>query len=551
MVVLKGIGASRGIAAGKLAFYSKTVAKPEEAPCEASKEIARFEAAKTTAINQLNQLYDKAKAEVGEAHAAIFEIHQMMIDDGDFCNLIKETVISEKVSAEYAVNVVAGKYSEMFAEMSDEYMQGRAADVKDIEGRLLNILSGSCAKSFDEPVILAADDLSPSEVIQLDKEMILAIVTKGGTINSHGAILARMMNIPLVIGAGNGLNETSGGKDAVVDGTAGLVYIEPDSGTYERLTAKANDELERKRLLDIFKDKGNISLDGREISIFANIGSASDADAAIENGAGGIGIFRTEFLYLNSKDYPAEDALFEEYKTVIEKMAGKKVVIRTIDIGADKQTGYFDLPEEKNPAMGLRAVRICLERPKVFKTQLRAILRASAFGKAAIIFPMITSVKEVCDCKEILNSVKAELDTEGIAYDRHIETGIMIETPAAALISDLLAKEVDFLSIGTNDLAQYTLALDRQNPYLERFYDPYHFAVLRMIKIAADNARNEGKRIGVCGELAADFNLTGFFLAIGIDELSVSPPFILPLKEKVCGVDASKVNLKPFYFQSV
>jgi phosphotransferase system enzyme I (PtsI) len=471
-----------------------------------------------------------------------------MLDDQDFCDSIKQIVVNEKINIEYAVRTTADKFADMFAAMNDEYMQGRAADVRDIANKLIRTLEGTgdFSLSFPHPVILAADDLAPSETIQLDKEKILAFITRGGGVNSHTAILARMMGIPAIAGIGSKLSIDFNEKDAAIDGLTGEIFIEPDEETINRLNTKAKEEKDKKELLDIFKGWDNVTLDGQRIDIFANIGAVSDLDAVLENDAGGIGLFRSEFLYLNSDDYPSEEEQFNAYKTVAEKMAGKKVVIRTLDIGADKQIDYFNLPQEENPALGFRAIRICLERPDIFKTQLRAILRASAFGKIAIMFPMIASLQEAFDCKAILNSVKAELDAAGMSYAKDAEIGVMVETPAAVMISDLLAKEFDFCSVGTNDLTQYTLAIDRQNPKLGRFYNPRHKAILRMLKMTADNMHKEGKWIGICGELAGDLELTETFLAIGIDELSVSPPFILPIRAKICKTDVSKIKTEIF-----
>ena len=548
MTIIKGTGASAGIALGKLAFYPAKTGLSEEITVEKTdnpdKELARFEEAKAKTIDRLKQLYEKALKDVGETHASIFEIHQIMLDDEDYCDSIKKSIVEKKVKAEYAIKTTAGEFAEMFAAMDDEYMQGRAADVKDISDQLIRTLGGASDLSmiFSEPVILAADDLAPSETIQLDREKMLGFITMGGGVNSHTAILARMMGIPAIVGVGSQLNIDFNGKDTAIDGLTGYIFIEPDEKTLSSLKVKAEEEKDKKEHMQKYKGRDNVTLDGQRIDVFANIGSVSDIDAVLENDAGGIGLFRSEFIYLSSVDYPGEEEQFNTYKTAAEKMAGKKVIIRTLDIGADKQIGYFDLPHEENPALGFRAIRICLDRPDIFKTQLRAILRASVFGKISIMFPMITSLGEVLDCKEILNSVKTELDAAGVAYDKDIEIGVMIETPAAVMISDLLAKEFDFFSVGTNDLTQYTLAIDRQNPKLGRFYNPRHKAVIRMIKMAADNMHKEGKWIGICGELAGDLEMTETFLAMGIDELSVSPPFILPIRAKVCNTDVSKIK---------
>lgn len=546
MVVLKGTGVFGGIAFGKIAFYKRGGDAVRRHRVEdTASEVIRFEEAKQTSIEQLKELYDKANAEVGEANALIFEIHQMMLDDGDYCDSITNIINTQNVNAEYAVAVTGDNFAQMFSEMDDDYMRERAADVKDISGRLVRALTGSQQQGIqsDEPVILAADDLAPSETVQLDKEKILAFVTMGGSTNSHTAILARMMNIPAIIGVGEQLIESFDGKNAIVDGFTGEVYIDPDEQTMSRLKEKADADAEKKRLLTQLRGKENITLDGKKIDIFANIGSVTDVAAALLNDSGGVGLFRSEFLYLKSDDYPTETEQFQAYKTVAENMAGKKVVIRTLDIGADKQIDYFELPHEENPAMGYRAIRICLDRPDIFKTQLRALYRASFYGSIAIMFPMITSVEEVMEIKNMISIVKDELDAENIPYAKDVEIGIMIETPAAVLISDLLAKEVDFFSIGTNDLTQYTLAIDRQNLKLDRFYNSHHRAVLRMIRMVADNAHKEGKWVGICGELGSDLELTETFLAIGIDELSVSPPFVLPLRDKVRSIDTSKSEI--------
>jgi len=542
MIIIKGTGVFGGIAFGKLAFYKRmeNVVKRRKIN-DVSAEINRFEKAKEMAILQLRDLYDKAFDEAGEAQAQIFEAHQMMLDDGDYCESILNIVTTRQANAEYAVALTAGNFSKIFSEMEDTYMRERAADVRDISERLINALAGGNQQGmhFVEPVILAADDLTPSETVQLDKEKILSFVTMGGSINSHTAILSRMMNIPAVVGAGDSLRAEYDGKEAIVDGFAGTVYVEPDANTIGRLRKKANDDAKKKNLLDRLRGQENITLDGKKIDVFANIGSVTDVAIALEHDAGGIGLFRSEFLYLQKKDYPGEEEQYKAYKLVAENMRGRKVIIRTLDIGADKQIDYFNLPIEENPALGYRAIRICLDRTYVFKTQLRAIYRASAFGNIAVMFPMIISMDEIKEIKDIVQTVKSELDADGIAYSKEVETGIMIETPAAVMISDMLAKEVDFFSVGTNDLTQYTLAIDRQNRKLDRFYDSHHPAVLRMLKTVADNAHKEGKWVGICGELGADLALTEFFLAIGIDELSVSPAYVLPLREKIRGIDLS------------
>lgn len=543
MIVLNGTGVFGAIAFGKISFYRRAESSVNFKHVEDSaSEIARFEEAKKTAISQLKELYDKANAEVGESNALIFEIHQMMLDDGDYCDSITNIITEQKANAEYAVATTGENFSQMFASMDDDYMKERAADVKDISSRLVSVLAGNKQQGIvsDEPIIVAADDLAPSETVQLDKEKILGFVTMRGSTNSHTAILARMMNIPAIIGVGDKLEKSFDGKEAIVDGFTGTVYIEPDEQTFSKLKEKADIEAEKKKRLEQLRGKENITVDGKKIDVFANIGSVADAEIALQNDAGGVGLFRSEFLYLQSEDYPTEEEQFSAYKKVAESMALKKVVIRTLDIGADKQIDYFNLPHEENPAMGYRAIRICLDRTEIFKTQLRAIYRASAFGNIAIMFPMIISVEEIVEIKEIINEVKRELDEENIAYSKDVEIGIMIETPASVIVSDLLAKEVDFFSIGTNDLTQYTLAIDRQNPKLGKFYNPHHRALLRMIRTVAENAHKEGKWVGICGELGADLDLTQTFLAMDIDELSVSPPYILPLREKIRSSDISK-----------
>lgn len=508
-------------------------------------EIARYEEARTEAIEQLQKLYDKALAQVGESGAMIFQIHQMMLDDLDYRESITNNIRMQSVNAEYAVGTTADNFSEMFSAMDDAYMKERAADVKDVSERLIKVLSGHKQGDFasDEPVILAADDLAPSETVQLDKSKILGIITLNGSTNSHTAILARTMNIPAIIGLGDSNSlEDIDGMLGVVDGFTGHVYLDPDEKTLAQMQEKKKEADTQNLLLEQLKGKPNITKDGQSVQIYANIGNVGDVGTVLQNDAGGIGLFRSEFLYLESKDYPTEEEQFQAYKQVAQNMAGRRVIIRTLDIGADKQIGYFNLPKEENPAMGYRAIRICLKQPEIFKTQLRSLLRASAFGKIAIMFPMIISVEEVQTIKKMVESIKAQLREDGIPFDEHIEIGIMIETPAAALISDQLAKEVDFFSVGTNDLTQYTLAIDRQNNNLHDFYNPHHKAILRLIKMAADNAHKEGKWIGICGELAADKELTETFLAMGIDELSVSPGYILGLRKKVRETDVNAVR---------
>ena len=497
--------------------------------------MARFEDAQETAIAQLGELYDKAMEDVGEANAAIFEVHQMMLMDLDYVDSIKNIITTQEVNAEYAVATTGDNFSRMFASMDDAYMQGRAADVKDVSDRLLGILSdaGESGVVADEPVIVAADDLVPSETVQLDKSKVLAFATMYGSANSHTAILARTMNIPAVIGLGEGLAKEYDGHMAAIDGFTGTIYIDPDEETMKAMTEKREEDRRQKTLLEELKGKENVTLSGQKINVYANIGNLSDVGAVLKNDAGGIGLFRSEFLYLESEDFPTEEQQFQVYKQVAENMAGKKVIIRTLDIGADKQVDYFGLDKEENPALGYRAIRICLTRPEIFKTQLRALYRASAYGQIAIMFPMIISVKEVKQIKVIIEEVKEELREAQIPFREDVELGIMIETPAAVMMSRELAKEVDFFSVGTNDLTQYTLAIDRQNQKLDAFYDPHHPAVLAMIRMAAENAHAEGKWIGICGELGADLELTEEFLAMGLDELSVSPAMVLPLRKKI------------------
>ena len=508
---------------------------------DTDKEIKRFEEAKETAKNQLAQLYEKAKVEVGEANAAIFEIHQMMLDDGDYVDSIENIITKQSVNAEYAVGITADNFAEMFSSMDDAYMKERAADVKDISERVVRILSDAEGTKdvSQEPSIILADDLAPSETVQLDKNMVLSFVTVHGSTNSHTAILARTMNIPALIGVNIELSPELEGKMAVVDGFAGVIYVEPDEKTLADLKKAREEELKKQRLLLELKGQENITKDGKTVLVYANIGNVKDLAYVLANDAGGIGLFRSEFVYLESSTYPTEEEQFMIYKKAAETMAGKRVIIRTLDIGADKQADYFDLDKEENPAMGLRAIRICLQRPDIFKTQLRAIYRASEFGKLAIMYPMITSLEEVKRIKEISAEVRAELKKENINYN-DIEEGIMIETPAAVMISDLLAKEVDFFSIGTNDLSQYTMAIDRQNPKLDSFFNPHHEAVLRMIDLVCQNAHKENIWVGICGELGADLKLTERFLKMGVDELSVSPSYVLPLRNKIRSLDLSK-----------
>lgn len=545
MIVIHGKGVFGGVAIGTISFFSQKQQQIKRTHVDnPDREIARFKEAKDKAIEDLGELYEKALADVGEESAMIFQIHQMMLEDLDYLESIETIIRDQKTNAEYAVAITADNFAEMFSTMDDDYMRERAADVKDVSERLIKILSGQSEDSFraQEPVIVAADDLAPSETVQLDKSMVLGFVTKQGSANSHTAILARTMNIPAIIGTGDSLTEEYNGKLAVLDGFTGTLYVDPDEQTVSEMKAKQKEALEQMALLQQLRGQENVTQDGQTVSLYANIGNVGDTAAVLDNDAGGIGLFRSEFLYLENLDYPTEEEQFAVYRTVAEKMDGKRVIIRTLDIGADKQIDYFHLPKEENPAMGMRAIRICLTRPEIFRTQLRALLRASAYGKIAIMFPMITSVSEVLVIKEILNSVKEELIKEGIPFDKEIEIGIMIETPAAVIISDDLAKEVDFFSIGTNDLTQYTLAIDRQNNDLNRFFDPHHKAILRMIKTVADNAHKNGIWMGICGELAADLELTETFLAMGVDELSVSPAYLLHLRKKVRETNVQEIK---------
>lgn len=537
MITLTGRSVCGGVAIGRLAFYTAGGARSAERRTitDVAAEIDRYTAAKETAVAQLRKLYEIALKEVGEANAQIFDIHCMMLDDPDYCDAVTGMIETQQVCAEYAVAQTGENFAQVFSSMDDAYMQARAADVKDISGRLVNVLCGSEAVKFpiDEPVIVAAQDLAPSETIQMDKSLVLSFLTAEGSTNSHTAILARTMNIPAVVSVGTQLTPALDGKSVIVDGFTGTVYIEPDEKTLAVMREKQAKEQQRRALLRELKGQENITLDGHKVKLFANIGNVADVGMALDNDAGGIGLFRSEFLYLESKTFPTEDQQFAVYRTVAETMAGRQVVVRTLDIGADKKVDYFNLPHEENTAMGYRAIRICLTQPEIFITQLRALLRASAFGKLAIMFPMITSLDEVREIKAIVEQVKADLREQGIAFDESIQLGIMVETPAAALTADILAPEVDFFSVGTNDLTQYTLAIDRQNQRLEKFYNPHHKAVLRMIKMAADAAHANGKWIGICGELGADPALTQTFLALGIDELSVSPGAILGLRKLV------------------
>ena len=523
-----------GVAIGKIKVFSKEQMQVRrERVSDAEREIERYEAARETAMEQLGRLYEKALREVGEANAAIFEVHQMMLSDDDFNESVENMIRGNLVNAEYAVASTGDNFAKMFAAMDDEYMRERAADVKDISERVLRVLTGGAEEdAAEEPAIIVAADLAPSETVQMNKELVLSFVTVQGSLNSHTAILARTMGIPALVGTALSPEELDG-RLGIVDGFTGRFYVDPDETTLSEMRQKQAADLEKKRLLQELKGKDNITLDGKKILLYANIGNSKDLAAVLGNDAGGIGLFRSEFLYLERDSFPTEEEQFAIYKTVAETMAGKRVIIRTLDIGADKQIGYFNLPKEDNPAMGMRALRICLTRPEIFKTQLRALYRASAFGKLGIMFPMVTSVWEVREAKKYCEEVKRDLKAEGIPFAEDVQVGIMIETPAAAIMSDRLAKEVDFFSCGTNDLTQYTLACDRQNNDLGRFYDPHNPAVLRLLKMVTENAHKNGIWVGICGELGADLTLTETFLAIGVDELSVSPRAVLPLRNAV------------------
>ena len=537
-----GKGVSKGVAAGPISFYRRASGViPRHEVSDTAAELERFRAARETAKEQLAKLYDKALAEAGEDAAMLFEAHQMMLDDLDFVESIEGMIENDRVNAEAAVSDTGAQFAEMFAAMDDSYMQARAADIRDISARVIGILTGEGESGIvsDVPCIVAADDLAPSETVQLDKALILGFITAGGSANSHTAILARTMGIPAIISAGDALQPEMEGKYAIIDGQTGEAVIEPDDAERERLLKKQAKEKALKELLDQLKGKPNVTKDGRNVMVYCNIGSPADIDAVLQNDGGGIGLFRSEFLYLQGSDYPTEDEQFKAYKTVAERMGGKRVIIRTLDIGADKQADYFHLDKEENPAMGLRAIRICLTRPEVFRTQLRALYRASAYGKIAIMFPMITSVWEVQEIKRICRNIRAELAEEGVPMADKVELGIMIETPAAVMMSAELAHEVDFFSVGTNDLTQYTLAVDRQGVGLDRFFDAHHPAVLRMLRMAAENAHKAGIWIGICGELGADAELIETFLSMGIDELSVSPSAVLPLRSAIRSIDTT------------
>ena len=507
-------------------------------------ELRRLDKAKEKTLQQLARLYDKALKEVGKVNAEIFEVHQIMLEDEDYQDAIHNMICNENVNAEYAVSITGDNFADMFANMDDDYMRARSADVKDISNRLVSNLSGEEQPDWEntEPSIIVADDLTPSETVQMDKNKILAFVLVHGSANSHTAILARMMNIPAMIGAKGVLSADANGKNAIVDGFTGTIYIDPDEATINEMTKKKEEIDKQNKLLQQLKGRESVTKDGQKIELCANIGSVLDVGNVLKNDAEGIGLFRSEFLYLESNDYPSEDVQFAAYKDVLSKMVNKRVIVRTLDIGADKQVDYFNMPKEENPAMGIRAIRICLQRPDIFKTQLRALYRASVFGKLAIMFPMIASEWEIVKILEIIDEVKAELDSEGIAYSKNVELGCMIETPAAAVISDILSKHLDFFSIGTNDLTQYTLAADRQNPDIGKFCDTHHVAILRLINMIVQNAHKNGTWVGICGELGADLELTEAFLAIGVDELSVTPSAILPIRKKVIETNVSEIK---------
>ncbi len=542
MITIQGKGVSTGIGMGPLYFYRRAKTEITRYTVEDKQaEWLRFKGAQSVAMDQLGELAEKARAEAGDEAALLFETHQMMAEDLDYEEAIQALITEDGLNAEAAVSDTAEQFAAMFAAMDDEYMKGRAADVKDVSARILGILCGVVQGGIDSnvPVLLASDDLAPSETIQLDKSKILGFITSFGSSSSHTAILARTMGIPAIVGLGDQLDTIYEGREVVVDGATGTVIIDPTEAVFADFVAKREEQFEQRALLEYLKGKENVTKDGKKVRVYCNIGSPEDVDAIKMNDGGGIGLFRSEFLYLNSSNYPTEDEQFEAYKAVLTGMGDKEVIIRTCDIGADKQIDYFELPKEENPAMGMRALRISLSRPAFFRTQLRALYRASAYGNLGIMFPMVTSVWEVRETKKLIESVKKELHEEGIPYSNHVEIGVMIETPAAAVISDRLAKEVDFFSCGTNDLTQYTLACDRQNNDLGRFYDPHHLSVVRLLKMVVENAHKNGIWVGICGELGADLEMTETFLAIGVDELSVTPRAVLPLRNKIRSLDIS------------
>ena len=539
MITCQGKSVFSGVAIGKIFVYKKADNTVEKYQVEdAAAEFERFKAAQAKAITQLQALYEKTCKDIGEEEAMIFEMHQQLLEDLDYVESIQGIIEGEGLNAEYAVFVTAEQFAAMFIAMNDEYMSGRAVDVKDVSERVISILNGTqvAAEAMDEPVFILAEDLAPSETVQFEKDKLLAFVTQKGSANSHTAILARMMNLPSLVTTDIELDLEYNGKMAIVDGFTGKIYIEPDDVTMAEMKEKKKREDERRRMLQTLKGLPTVTKSGKKVHLYANIGGVEDVDAVLANDSEGVGLFRSEFLYLGREDYPSEEEQFEAYKAVLSKIGGKKVIIRTLDIGADKQADYFNIEKEENPALGFRAIRICLERVDMFKTQLRAIYRASAYGKAAIMFPMIISVSEIVRIKEIVEEVKEELRQNDIPFG-DVELGIMIETPAAVIISDQLAAHVEFFSIGTNDLTQYTLAIDRQNQALEPFYNAHHEAVLRMIQMTIENAHAHGAWCGICGELGADMELTRRFVQMGIDELSVSPPFTLELRQKIREID--------------
>lgn len=540
MMVLDGKSVYKDICIGKIAVYNKkeNIIKRYKVQ-NTSEEIARFETARIQVGAELDKMYNIALRDIGGADAAIFEVHRMILEDLDYVNSVEAIIADQQVNAEYAVGLISDNFAGMFEAMEDVYMRARASDMKDISERLLDALDGDRREQniLAEPSILLADDIAPSETIQLDKSKVLGFLMRKGSINSHTAILARSMGIPALMGVGDTLDDSFHGNLAIIDGFEGKVYIEPDKEFINKMLKKQEKNNIRKALLENLKGKEDVTLDGRKMKVYANIGNVNDLEKAIDNDAGGIGLFRSEFLYLENKNFPTEEQQFQIYKQAAEKMAGKPVVIRTMDIGADKQADYFKLDQEVNPALGFRAIRICLFKPEILKTQLRALYRAAFYGNISIMYPMIISVEEVRQIKKIEKQVKEELKKEGLPYKEEVPTGIMIETPAAALISDELAKEVDFFSVGTNDLTQYTLAIDRQNQKLDPFYNPYHKAIIKLIKMAADNIHAEGKWIGVCGELGADLSMTEEFIRMGIDELSVSPSMVLEVRNMIRSLD--------------
>ena len=542
MEVYQGKSVFGGIAIGRISVHKKDEQQVKRVRIEDSEqEILRYRQAKQTAMEQLQGLYQKALKEVGEANAAIFEIHQMMLEDDDYNESVENIIRMQQVNAEYAVASTGDNFAQMFSAMDDDYMRARSADVKDISERVLSVLGGRATgiAASGEPVIIVADDLAPSETVQLNKDLVLSFVTVHGSVNSHTAILARTMSIPALIGTAIPLTDDIDGKVGIVDGKNGCIYVDPDEDTMGRMQQLKLEEQEKKELLQTLKGRENITIDGKKIMLYANIGNSKDLAAVLQNDAGGIGLFRSEFIYLERDTFPTEEEQFQIYRTVAETMAGKSVIIRTLDIGADKKCDYFEMEPEENPAMGCRAIRICLTRPEIFKTQLRALFRASAFGNISIMYPMIISVDEVRKIKTIVAEIRQELTEQGVTFGEP-KQGIMIETPAAVMMSEELAKEVDFFSIGTNDLTQYTLAIDRQNPKLDAFYDPHHPAVLRMIQMVVENAHKAGIWAGICGELGADTTLTRRFLAMGVDELSMSPGSILPVRKIILETDVTK-----------